>query len=293
MTPAGLPPAAVSASVRAADGIRIHYLTWAAARPRAVLLLSHGLGEHSGRYAPFAAALVERGITMAALDHRGHGRSSGQRGHVDRFSRFAEDFEAFRSAVAKKLPAGLPVFVLGHSLGGLIVIRWLQAHRETGVRGVILSAPLLGVAIKAPAWKLAISGFLSRWLPKLPFTSGVHPEKLSTDEAYVRSYHDDPLVHSRVTPRLYTELQAATVAAFAECSVLRDPPTLVLIPGDDQIVDSAAVTRFAESLPGDVTIRHYPEMRHEVLNEADRARPIGDVVGWVEGALTPPTPLSR
>ena len=282
---AGLPPAAQSATLRAPDGTPIHFLTWAAAHPRAVLLLSHGLGEHAGRYAPFAAILAARGVTVAALDHRGHGRSGGQRGHVDRFSRYADDFEAFRSAVAGRLRAPLPVFVLGHSLGGLIVIRWLQANRGLRVRGVILSAPLLGVTLRAPAWKLALSGFLSRWLPRVPFTSGVDPEKLSSDPAYIRSYHDDPRVHSRITPRLYTELTSATEAAFAECSVLRDPPLLVLIPGDDRIVDAAAVARFAGSLSGEVTVRHYPRMRHEVLNEADRALPIGDVAAWVEARV--------
>lgn len=284
MTPAGPPPAPRSASVRAADGTRIHSLNWSAPSPRALLLLSHGLGEHAGRYALFAAALAARGISVSAIDHRGHGRSAGQRGHVSRFSVFAEDFEAFRRAATAKAPA-LPVFVLGHSLGGLIVIRWLQAHREAPPRGVILSAPLLGVALRAPRWKLALSGVLSRWLPNVPFTSEIHPEKLSSDEAYIRSYHDDPLVHSRVTPRLYTELMAATEAAFAECAALAEPPVLALIPGDDQIVDAGATSRFAESLPGEVTVLHYPEMRHEVLNEADRARPIGDVIGWIEKKL--------
>ncbi len=282
MTLAGPPPAPRSASVRAADGTRIHYLAWSAPAPRAHLLLSHGLGEHAGRYAPFAAALAARGIAMSALDHRGHGRSAGQRGHVKRFSVFAEDFEAFRKAATAKDPRGLPVFVLGHSLGGLIVIRWLQAHRAAPLAGVILSAPLLGVALKAPRWKLALSGFLSRWIPNVPFTSEIHPEKLSSDEAYIRSYRDDPLVHARVTPRLYTELMAATGAAFAECSALTEPPVLALIPGTDEIVDAAATSRFAESLPGEVRVLHYPEMRHEVLNEADRARPIGDVIAWID-----------
>ena len=284
MTPVVPPPAPRAASVRAADGTRIHYLTWSVRSPRALLLLSHGLGEHAGRYAPFAAALAAHGIAVSALDHRGHGRSAGPRGHVARFSLFADDFEAFRKAATAKHP-DLPVFVLGHSLGGLIVIRWLQAHRAEPVRGVILSAPLLGVALKVPGWKLALSGFLSRWLPKLPFTSEIHPEKLSSDEAYIRSYHDDPLVHSRVTPRLYTELTAASEAALAECSALEAPPVLALIPGDDRIVDAAATSRFAESLPGEVRVLHYPEMRHEVLNEADRARPIADVIGWIEEKL--------
>ena len=276
------PPAFTGAEVRASDGARIHITAWHAPAPRAALLLSHGLGEHAGRYASLAAALVERGITVLAPDHRGHGRSAGQRGHVDRFSRYAEDFEAFRAAATAGLPAGLPVFALGHSLGGLVVIRWMQAHREVPVRGVILSAPLLGVALQAPRWKLALSGVLSRWLPRVPFSSGVDAEKLSTDEAYVRSYRDDPLVHSRITPRLYTELMAATEAAFVECEVLRAPPILVLIPGDDRVVSSEAVARFAARLPGEVTVHHYPGFRHEPHNETDRARPIGDVLAWME-----------
>ncbi len=267
--------------MRAADGARIHVTAWHAPEPRAALLLSHGLGEHAGRYAAFAASLVARGVSVFAPDHRGHGRSAGQRGHVDRFSCYAEDFEAFRRGAG--VPEGLPLFVFGHSLGGLVVIRWMQAHRGVAVRGVILSAPLLGVALRAPRWKLALSGVLSRWLPRVPFSSGVDADKLSTDPAYVRSYRDDPLVHGRITPRLYTELLAATEAAFAECETLRDPPILVLIPGDDRVVSSEAVARFAARLPGDVTVRHYPGFRHEPLNELRREEPIADVLGWMEG----------
>ncbi|HYW06936.1 MAG TPA: alpha/beta fold hydrolase, partial [Longimicrobium sp.] len=107
------PPVARSATLRAGDGTRLHYHVWSAPSPRAALLLSHGLGEHGGRYAPIAAALVADGVSVFALDHRGHGRSAGQRGHVARFPRFTADFEAFRGAVVASLRADLPVFVLG------------------------------------------------------------------------------------------------------------------------------------------------------------------------------------
>lgn len=277
------PPAARSATLRAGDGTRLHYHVWSAPSPRAALLLSHGLGEHGGRYAPIAAALVADGVSVFALDHRGHGRSGGQRGHIARFSRFTADFEAFRAAVVAGLPPKLPAFVLGHSLGGLIVLRWLQAHPAAPVRGTILSAPLLGVAIQAPRVKLALAGTLSRFLPRLPIRSEIDASDLSSDVAYVRSYRDDPLVHSRITPRLYTEMMAAIDFALAD--PVTPNPALFLIPGVDRVVDERAVAAYAARLPGDVEVRHYPELRHEPLNDTARAVVVADVQAWIRGKL--------
>jgi alpha-beta hydrolase superfamily lysophospholipase len=279
-----LPPPAASSTLRAADGTRLHALRWPADRPRAALLLSHGLGEHAGRYAALARDLAPRGIEVHALDHRGHGRSGGARAYVDRFSRFVDDFEAFRLHAVDALPAGLPVFVLGHSLGGLIALRWLEAHPEAGLAGAVLSAPLLGVKTKAPRWKLALSGMLSRLLPWLPLSNEIDPAELSGDPAYVRSYREDPLVHARITPRLYTEMMAAIGDAVAERGRLA-LPLLFLVPGADSIVREEETLRFAAGLAGDVTVRRYPGFRHESLNELERARPVADVAGWIEARI--------
>ena len=112
--------------LRADDGVRLHYRSWPAPAERAVLLVSHGLGEHGGRYAQVAEELAAHGITVHAIDHRGHGRSEGRRGHVAHFGEFVRDFETFRVAVAKEHPSGAPLFLLGHSMGGLIAIHlWL------------------------------------------------------------------------------------------------------------------------------------------------------------------------
>jgi alpha-beta hydrolase superfamily lysophospholipase len=264
--------------------MRLHALRWPAERPRAALLLSHGLGEHAGRYAALARDLAPRGIEVHALDHRGHGRSGGARAYVQRFSQYVDDFEAFRRHVAVELPAGRPVFLLGHSLGGLIALRWLEAHRGEGVRGAILSAPLLGIAKEAARWKVALSGVLSKLLPRLPLGNEIDPAELSGDPAYVRSYREDPLVHARITPRLYTEMVRAMGDAVAEKDRLA-LPLLFLVPGADTIVREEETLRLAESLPGDVTIRRYPGFRHESLNEVERARPVGDLIDWVEARI--------
>jgi lysophospholipase len=264
--------------------MRLHALHWPVERRRAVLLVSHGLGEHGGRYAALARDLAQRGVEVHALDHRGHGRSAGVRAYVPRFSRFVDDFEAFHQQVAAGAGGGLPVFVLGHSLGGLIAIRWLEAHPGAGLAGAVLSAPLLGVKKEAARWKLALAGALSKLLPWLPLGNEIDPAELSSDPAYVRSYREDPLVHARITPRLYTEMTAAMGDAVAERQRLA-LPLLFLVPGADSIVREEETLRFAAGLTGDVTVRRYPGFRHESLNELDRARPVADVARWIDAKI--------
>ncbi|HYJ78870.1 MAG TPA: alpha/beta hydrolase [Longimicrobiaceae bacterium] len=278
-----LPPQPRSATLTAADGVRIHYQHWPVDAPRAGVLVSHGLGEHGGRYAALARDLAPRGISVCAIDHRGHGRSGGPRAYARRFEQVVEDLEALRRELAAGLFAGLPVFLLGHSLGGLVAIRHLQAH--PGVfRGAVLSAPLLGVAVQAARWKVAFSGVLSKLIPALPIPNEITPGQLSRDEAYVRSYLEDPLVHTKITPRLYTEFMAHIGHASADAGRL-DAPLLFVVPTADVIVQPAAVLRFAQALAGDVTIRSYEGYRHESFNDLGRERVIDDIAAWIEARL--------
>lgn len=262
------------------DGLRLHFQCWEARAPRAVLLVSPGLGEHSGRYAALAADLAPRGISTYALDHRGHGLSEGRRGHVARFAEFVQDLERFRREVATTAPGDLPVFLLGHSLGGLIALRYLQEIGDTPLRGAILTSPLLGVAVEAPRWLVAISGLLSRVLPALPFASRIDPGLLTRDPAGVEAYRRDPLVHARVTPRLYTEMTAAIGDAFAARERVR-VPLLFLVSGEDRIARPEKALELARGLPGDVTVRDLEGMYHECLNEVGREDVVDEVADWI------------
>jgi alpha-beta hydrolase superfamily lysophospholipase len=270
--------------LRAADGVRLHYRSWPASAERGVLLISHGLGEHGGRYAEVAQELAERGITVHAIDHRGHGRSGGRRGYVAHFGEFVRDFETFRAAIAKEHPSDAPLFLLGHSMGGLIAIHHLQTHPEAGYRGAVLSAPLVGIAVKAPRWKVALSGFLSRLIPWLPFHNAIETAMLSTAPGYEESYRSDTLLHNTITPRLYTEMVAAIRGAFERPDGIR-VPLLVLAPTADRVVLPEAVARFASACPGDVEVKRYEGFQHESLNEKDRHRVVADVAAWLEGRM--------
>lgn len=265
---------------RGADGLLLHARGWEVAEPRAALLVAHGLGEHGGRYATLAADLGAHGISVFAPDHRGHGRSPGTRGYVRRFAELVDDFEAFRRHVTARLPPGLPVFLLGHSLGGLVAIRHLQEHPDAPYAGAVLSAPLLGVALRPPAWKAALAGVLSRLAPGLRLSNEVDPADLSRDEAVVAAYRADPLVHPWITPRLYTGIARAMARATERRDRIR-VPLLFVLPGDDRIVLSAAAEAFAKGLTGEVEVRRYPGFRHESLNELGRESVVAGMAVWM------------
>lgn len=265
-------------ALAAADGAPLAFRSWRpAGDARGAVLVSHGLGEHGGRYGELGDALAGRGIEVHALDHRGHGRSGGARGHVDRFAELVRDLETFRAAVA---PASGPVFLLGHSMGALVALRHLQAHPGVRWSGVVLSAPLLGIAVRAPRWKTALSGVLARLLPRLPFHNEIRLDALSSDPGYEAAYRADPLLHQVITPRMYTELGAAMRAARSAPPPA--VPLLVLAPGADAVADPRAVAEWAAEQGAEATVLRYPGFRHEALNERERHRVLADLLAWIE-----------
>ncbi|MDB4948019.1 MAG: lysophospholipase [Gemmatimonadetes bacterium] len=265
---------------RTDDGLNLRWQAWIAPDPRADVLLSHGLGEHGGRYARLAADLASHGISLWTPDHRGHGLSEGARGYVPRFDQLAADFERFRLAVSPDLDPSLPRFLYGHSLGGLIALRYLQTHPPAPFRGAILSAPLLAAHDRAPRWKTALAGVLNRLFPALPLSNEIDPSELSHDAEYVRTYREDPLVHPWISPRMYAEMLEAMEGARSNGGSLA-LPLLFLLPGADPIVRTDVTEAFARSLAGDVTVRVYEGMYHEPHNEVERARLVADVAAWI------------
>jgi alpha-beta hydrolase superfamily lysophospholipase len=162
----------------------------------------------------------------------------------------------------------------------------LQEYPGVNARGAIFSAPLVGVAMEVPRWKERLAGILTYILPALPLSSGLDPAHLSHDPLIVEAYRRDPLVHDRVTPRLYTEIRSAIDVAFQRAARLR-VPSLFLIPSADKLVRPDLMQRFAAEVgaSGRVEVRTLAGLYHEVLNESTRSSVVADLLGWIERRL--------
>jgi alpha-beta hydrolase superfamily lysophospholipase len=266
----------------ASDGARLALRRAAPAGPsRAVLLLLHGFGDHSGRYAHVAAWAVARGYALWALDQRGHGHSPGPRGHITRFAQFLADVAALRKRAAAELP--LPQVLLGHSFGGLVVLRYLETAPQ-GLAAAVVTSPFLALAMHAPAWKVAAARILADLAPGFGMSTGLDTALLSTDARVGEAARADPLYHGRMTPRAWREILAAQAAAVAEQDRIATP-LLMLLADDDRILSSAASRAFAAALPTPADLIVYEGMFHEILNERERDRVLADLGAWLDRAL--------
>lgn len=261
------------------DGLILHLNEWPAPQPRARLLLVHGLGEHSGRYAALAGELNAAGISVRAFDHRGHGRSQGKRGVVGKKPDcLSRDTVAVFNAYAAE-GSDLP-FLFGHSMGGVVV---MHAVGVLGLRprGLIASSPAL--ASYAGKFDRLFSRLLSRVAPDFTVGNGLPADKLSHAPGVKRAYLDDPLNHDRISAPLARYLFDAGPEVIATASTW-PVPTLLQIAGSDRLVDPAGARAFAQASPRElVEVHEYTDLYHEIYNEAEPARSqvVADLTAWL------------
>lgn len=266
-----------------AGSTELYYQSWKPiGRPQASVAITHGFGEHGGRYFNLVKHLVPPGYAVYALDHRGHGRSPGKRGHINRWNEYRDDVRGFIRLIRHHEP-NLPVFLLGHSLGGLIALEYVLRDPD-GLKGVIVSGPLLVQARISPAI-IAVARILSRLMPSLAIKTGLDAAALSRDPAVVKEYQEDPLVHSYGTPRLSTEITAAqrwTNAHAADINL----PIMMILGGQDKLVSPEGGRRFfAHVTFADKELKEYPDAYHEPHNDVIADHVIWDVRRWLEAHL--------
>ncbi len=291
-----------------------------AAAARLPVVLVHGIGEHLGRHRVLAERLAAGGRLVVGADLRGHGRSQGPRGHVERFDDYLDDLDlVVAQACGKALAvcggtgAAPPPVLFGHSLGALIVLRYAArrfaaaaddprrapgrnagagraaCHREVlPPAGLVLASIGLQVAVTVPRWKRLVGRMCERLVPTLPFRTGIDPEALSTDAGVAKAYREDPLAHGVVTPRWYAAYETARTTALVEAGAIRCP-VLVLHGLADRIADADGSRRLAGALhQADVTLRLYPCARHELFNDPAAWEAFDHLEAWLqrlEGAV--------
>ena len=267
-------------TLRTPDGETLALHDWpvAAGAARAVVVLVHGLGEHAGRYGPLAARLNAWGFAARAVDHHGHGASSGARGGLPTPARLVDDLALVIDDTRNAFPA-LPLVLLGHSLGGLVAASAVARGRRL-VDALVLSSPALDAGLSA-LQKLLVAT-LSRLAPGLRVGNWLELDFLSHARSVVEAYRADPLCHDRIGARLARFLAnegAAVLAAAPAWQV----PTLLLYAGDDRLVNPAGSRAFAEAAPpAFVSSICFPALYHEIFNERD-AEPVFDALhGWLD-----------
>jgi alpha-beta hydrolase superfamily lysophospholipase len=271
-------------SLKSKDGLSLVGLEWKpTVAVRGVVCLVHGIGEHVGRYPHVAQAFNQAGYVMRGFDHRGHGRSEGQRGFTPSYDTLLDDIEAHLASAAAAYP-GRPLFLYGHSLGGNLVLN-CALRRKPRLAGVITSAPQLRLAFAPPAWKTTLGRLMLNMWPGLSMPNGLDVNNLSHDEAVVRAYQQDPLVHDRVTPALGIGL-IDTGAWLLEHASEFALPLLIFHGSQDRLTSPDASREFASRVHGDCTLKIWDGLYHETHNEPQQAEVIAFMVRWVQ-AHTP------
>lgn len=291
-----MPALTLTTTLTVADGTPLQLREWPQLRPpHGRVLIVHGLGEHAGRYEHVAAHLNARGWQVHAYDHRGHGDSGGPRGAVPRPQALCEDLSEVIDHLGDR---GGPLVLLGHSMGGLVVGRFVAeallpqpAAWSRPVDALVMSSPALDLGMNAA--QRALLGVLGPVAPGLAVANGLKPAWVSRDPDVVQAYVADPKVHDRITPRLVRFMLDGGEQVRALAPAWR-VPTLLMWAGADRCVAPAGSAAFVAAAPAAVVQpRCYDGLAHEIFNEPEQAQVLEHLSDWLARLSGPTVPGAR
>ena len=264
------------------DGTTLYWKAWLPdGTPKAVIHLIHGYAEHIERYGNVVNELVPAGYAVFGNDHRGHGRSQGRRGHVKSFQDFIEDERQFYTQVIRKELPDTPYFVLGHSMGSLIAMNYVEQNPDE-LKGLVLSGTGSQPGTDIPEILITLTKILSKILPAIHVKSPLPPEFISRDPDVVKAYVDDPLVYNVITPRLAHEMNRYVVLGAEKASMIKTPVLIQL--GSQDTAFSGQKELYEKIGAKDKSFKLYDGLKHEVYNELpnDRAKVLSDLHTWLD-----------
>jgi alpha-beta hydrolase superfamily lysophospholipase len=267
------------------DGTTLYWKAWLPdGTPKAVIHLIHGYAEHIERYGNVVNELVPAGYAVFGNDHRGHGRSQGRRGHVKSFQDFIEDERQFYTQVILKELPDTPYFVLGHSMGSLIAMNYVEQNPDE-LKGLVLSATGSQPGTDIPKILITLTKILSKILPAIHVKSPLPPEFVSRDPDVVKAYVDDPLVYNVITPRLAHEMNRYVVLGAEKAFMIKTPVLIQL--GSQDTAFSGQKELYEKIGAKDKSFKLYEGLKHEVYNElpADRTKVLADLRTWLDSHL--------
>jgi lysophospholipase len=274
---------------RTCDGVRLFQRR---VKPKGVdakghLIIIHGYAEHCDRYKFVTDYFGSKGWDCWTVDLRGHGESEGARGFVKSFEEYLFDISAFLEFVRQNRKSNNASFLIGHSMGGLAVSRWLESKagtdefNETGLNGVILSSPYFGLKLKISGAKKGAAKLLSKLVPRFGLANELKASDLTRDEVVQKVWEADTKLVKKVPSRWFTEALKAQEEAFRDCARIQLPIT-IHAGGDDPVADTDVSQRFYESLTSkDKSFKSWGGLRHEIFNEIEREQVFGALEAWI------------
>jgi alpha-beta hydrolase superfamily lysophospholipase len=265
-------------------GLDIHHHHWQAeGDAKAVVLMVHGMAEHGGRYTEFASFFTARQFAVFAIDHIGHGLSGGQRCHADSFDDFLQPLEQLLELIKQRYPAK-PVFIVGHSMGGLITSRFLLDHQQQ-LAGCVLSGAALDFADTVGAVQIKILQVIAKFFPTF---GAMHLDatNICRDQAVVQAYIDDPLVHNgKVSARLLAELLVTAKYVLENASAI-SLPMLILHGAEDSLTSvNGSKMMFEKVSSEDKKLHIYDDLFHEIFNESIKLDIFEEISAWLHARL--------
>lgn len=261
--------------IRSSDGVRLFQRQTPTQDIRARVLLTHGYAEHCDRYQEVAQHFASRGFETWTYDLRGHGESEGSRGFVRAFDEYLLDMDAILAHLGEQDSKSKPLFLVSHSMGALVTVRWLQvrgdkAMKQHGVVAVLLSAPYLALKLKIAGVKKFAAHCLSGLVPKFTLPNELKASDLTRDPKIQEIWSQDKKLVTKVPARWFTEALKAQDLAFRDCSLIRCP--IHMEHGSaDPVADPEATQRFHDALQGQQkSLKMWPGLMHEIFNEVER-----------------------
>ena len=268
------------------DGAELFYQTWTTAEARGTLVVTHGISEHSEAYDPcFATGMEPFGWNVIAWDLRGHGRSHGKRGYVDRFTTFSEDMASFIGFLRRSGKLSLPYALVSHSMGALITLRYLLDHGRQDAAALALSSPLLGVSMAVHPLKDKAARLLYRFAPSVTLFNEIRYDYLSRDPEVLAQYPKDSLRHDKISPGLYLGMFETIADVRGRASEIR-LPTIIQVAGREMIVSRAEAEAFFPVIGAEEKqLIVYEDSYHEIFNDLDRERVFADLDGFLKKSM--------
>lgn len=253
-------------SITTTDQLTLFAQSFTVTNPDYIVCLIHGMGEHSSRYQHVAAYFNQQNISLYTMDLRGHGKSEGKRGHMPSYNLMMSDISELIKSVRLQ-NKDIPIFLYGHSMGGNLVINYAIRHGED-INGIIATSPYLKLAFEPPAWKVKMAKYIRKILPSLPQSTGLDASFLSKNKEVIENYLNDPLVHGKITPSFFVEIENAAQFALQNADKLKIS-ALVVHGSEDKITDAFASETFAAQNNQKCTFKIYKEGYHELHNDEE------------------------